>query len=99
MPLNGYVLHVDIAPVKEIVSLRRRYANSLNQIAVRAKTLIRTKSRPRKQIMRTYGNVIKPRKSSKLWTATKFWYRAELLENTNFYRSILSLLPFVLMDV
>ncbi len=34
MALNGYVLHVDLAPVKEIVSLQRRCANNLNQIAV-----------------------------------------------------------------
>ena len=36
MALNGYVLHVDLAPVKDIVSLQRRCANNLNQIAVRA---------------------------------------------------------------
>ncbi len=33
--VNGYVLHVDLAPVKDIVSLQRRCANNLNQIAVR----------------------------------------------------------------
>ncbi len=38
MVLNGYVLHVDLAPVKEIVSLQRRCANNLNQIAVRVNT-------------------------------------------------------------
>ncbi len=38
MALNGYVLHVDLVPVKEIVSLQRRCANNLNQIAVRANT-------------------------------------------------------------
>ena len=38
MALNGYVLHVDLAPVKEIVSLQRRCANNLNQIAVRVNT-------------------------------------------------------------
>ena len=38
MALNGYVLHVDLAPVKEIVSLQRRCANNLNQIAVQANT-------------------------------------------------------------
>ena len=36
--LNGYVLHVDLAPVREIVSLQRRCANNLNQIAVRVNT-------------------------------------------------------------
>lgn len=38
MALNGYVLHVDLAPVKEIVFLQRRCANNLNQIAVQANT-------------------------------------------------------------
>ena len=31
MALNGYILHVDLAPVKELVSLQRRCANNLNQ--------------------------------------------------------------------
>ena len=31
MALNGYVLHVDLAPVQELVSLQRRCANNLNQ--------------------------------------------------------------------
>lgn len=31
------------------------------------------------------ANVIKLRKSSKLWAAIKFWYRFELLENPNFF--------------
>jgi len=38
MSLNGYVLHVDLAPVKELVSLQRRCANNLNQIAVNVNT-------------------------------------------------------------
>ena len=36
MALNGYILHVDLAPVKELVSLQRRCANNLNQVAVHA---------------------------------------------------------------
>lgn len=36
--LNGYILHVDLAPVKELVSLQRRCANNLNQVAVHANT-------------------------------------------------------------
>ena len=28
MALNGYILHVDLAPVKELVSLQRRCANN-----------------------------------------------------------------------
>ena len=38
MALNGYVLHVDLSPVKELVSLQRRCANNLNQIAVNVNT-------------------------------------------------------------
>ena len=37
MALNGYILHVDLAPVKELV-LQRRCANNLNQVAVHANT-------------------------------------------------------------
>jgi hypothetical protein len=36
--LNGYVLHVDLSPVKELVSLQRRCANNMNQIAVGVNT-------------------------------------------------------------
>lgn len=38
MALNGYVLHVDLADVRELVSLQRRCANNLNQVAVHANT-------------------------------------------------------------
>ena len=38
MALNGYVLHVDLSPVKELVSLQRRCSNNLNQVAVHANT-------------------------------------------------------------
>ena len=38
MSLNGYVLHVDLSPVKELVSLQRRCAANINQIAVNANT-------------------------------------------------------------
>ena len=38
MLLNGYVLHVDLTPVKELVSLQRRCSNNLNQIAASANT-------------------------------------------------------------
>jgi hypothetical protein len=36
MLLNGYVLNVDISPVRELVSLQRRCANNMNQIAIHA---------------------------------------------------------------
>ena len=36
MALNGYILHVDLSPVQELVSLQRRCANNLNQVAIHA---------------------------------------------------------------
>ena len=38
MALNGYILHVDLAPVKELVSLQRQCANNLNQVILHANT-------------------------------------------------------------
>ena len=38
MALNGYVLHVDLSPVRELVALQRRCSNNLNQVAVVANT-------------------------------------------------------------
>lgn len=38
MALNGYVLNVDISPVRELVSLLRRCSNNLNQTAIHANT-------------------------------------------------------------
>ncbi len=38
MALNGYVLHVDLGLVRELVSLQRRCANKLNQVAIHANT-------------------------------------------------------------
>ena len=38
MALNGYVLHVDLGPVRELVSLQRRCSNNLNQVAIQVNT-------------------------------------------------------------
>ncbi len=38
MALNGYVLNVDLTPVRELVSLQRRCSNNLNQVAIQANT-------------------------------------------------------------
>ena len=38
MALNGYVLHVDLSYIRELVSLQRRCANNLNQVAIQANT-------------------------------------------------------------
>ena len=31
--LTGYVLHVDLSPIRELISLQRRCSNNMNQIA------------------------------------------------------------------
>ena len=38
MALTGQILHVDLSPVKELVSLQRRCSNNLNQVAIHANT-------------------------------------------------------------
>ena len=38
MALNGFILHVDLSDVRELVSLQRRCANNLNQVAIHANT-------------------------------------------------------------
>ena len=38
LALRGYILHIDLAPVRELVSLQRRCANNMNQIAIHANT-------------------------------------------------------------
>ena len=35
---NGYVLHVDLSDIRKLVSLQRRCANNLNQVAIQANT-------------------------------------------------------------
>lgn len=38
MALTGYVINVDLEPVRELVSLQRRCSNNLNQVAIQANT-------------------------------------------------------------
>ena len=38
MAIDGYVVNVDLAPVRELVSLQRRCSNNLNQVAIHAHT-------------------------------------------------------------
>lgn len=38
MALSGYVLHVDLSPVRELVSFQRRCSKNLNQVAIQANT-------------------------------------------------------------
>ena len=38
MALSGYVLNGDLTPVRDLISLQRRCANNLNQVAIHAYT-------------------------------------------------------------
>ena len=38
MALNGYVLYVDLSDIRELVSLQRRCADNLNQVAIHVNT-------------------------------------------------------------
>ena len=38
MALNGYVLHVDLSDIRELVALQRQCANNLNQVAIHVNT-------------------------------------------------------------
>ena len=38
LALTGYVLNVDLSPVRELVSLQKRCSNNLNQVAIHANT-------------------------------------------------------------
>ena len=38
MALNGYVIHVDLSDIRELVSLQHRCSNNLNQVAIQANT-------------------------------------------------------------
>ena len=58
MALNGYVLHVDLSDIRELVALQRRCANNLNQVAVHANTygIFPRRSRRSKRTMPTFGS-------------------------------------------
>ena len=60
MALNGYVLHVDLSPVKELISLQRRCANNLNQIAVQANTYGGIYPDELKTLQKDYEDLWKP---------------------------------------
>lgn len=65
MALNGYVLNVDLAPVRELVSLQRRCANNLNQVAIHANSYgvypeeIKQLQRDYTDLWETLSNLIK----------------------------------------
>jgi len=60
MALNGYVLHVDLSPVKELVSLQRRCANNLNQIALIANTYTSVYAADIEALQSDYAKLWKP---------------------------------------
>ncbi len=59
MALNGYVLNVDLAPVRELVSLQRRCANNLNQVAIHANSY-GVYPEEIKQLQRDYATLWEP---------------------------------------
>ena len=60
MALNGYVLHVDLSPVQELVSLQRRCSNNLNQVAIQANTYGGIYPEEIKALQRDYEKLWRP---------------------------------------
>ena len=60
MALGGYVLHVDLSPVKELVSLQRRCANNLNQAAIHANSYGGFYPDELKQLQKDYADLWGP---------------------------------------
>lgn len=60
MALNGYVLNVDLGPVRELVSLQRRCANNLNQVAIQANTYGGIYPEELKALQRDYETLWEP---------------------------------------
>lgn len=60
MALNGYVLHVDLEPVRELVSLQRRCSNNLNQVAISVNTYGGVYPEEIKSLQRDYAELWGP---------------------------------------
>ena len=60
MALGGYVLHVDLEPVKELVSLQRRCANNLNQAAIHANSYGGLYPDELKRLQKDYADLWEP---------------------------------------
>ncbi len=69
MALNGYVLHVDLSPVQELVSLQRRCSNNLNQVAIQANTYGGIYPEEIKALQRDYEKLWRPVRSSEKLSA------------------------------
>ena len=60
MALSGYVLNVDLEPVRELVSLQRRCSNNLNQVAIQANTYGGIYPEEIKALQRDYEKLWRP---------------------------------------
>ncbi len=60
MALNGYVLNVDLSPVRELVALQRRCSNNLNQVAVNVNTYGGIYPQEIKALQRDYAALWEP---------------------------------------
>ena len=60
MALNGYVLHVDLSDIRELVALQRRCANNLNQVAIHANTYGGIYPDEIKVLQRDYADLWRP---------------------------------------
>ena len=60
MALKGYVLYVDLAPVRDLVSLQRRCSNNLNQIAVNVNTYGGIYPEQLKALQKDYADLWEP---------------------------------------
>ena len=56
----AYVLHVDLSPVQELVSLQRRCSNNLNQVAIQANTYGGIYPEEIKALQRDYEKLWRP---------------------------------------
>lgn len=72
MALNGYVLHVDLSPVRELVSLQRRCSNNLNQVAIQANTYGGIYPEEIKALQRDYETLWEPL-SDLLKSCRRWW--------------------------
>ena len=60
MALNGYVLHIDLSDIRELVSLQRRCANNLNQVAIHVNTYGGIYPDEIKALQRDYADLWRP---------------------------------------
>lgn len=72
MALNGYVLHVDLSDVRELVSLQRRCSNNLNQVAIQANTYGGIYPEEIKALQRDYETLWEPL-SDLLKSCRRWW--------------------------